>query len=186
MQSVTDMAQPLGENFLHEETRRHRRNLDLVAVASLLVVFLDLVPTKISTLGVDLTKTDQRGVLAVLLAFDLAFLARFLIHASSDFVVYRDTSTRASREIEALEAQEFERMGWVDRRLEDYLAADPSDRAELAHEIKGQPWELARELQRARTLIALRRIGWLRFVSDFVAPVVLGNAAAVALLLELI
>jgi hypothetical protein len=56
------------DEFLREETRKQRRNLDIVAVVAGLVVFLNLVPNRISVVGIDFGHTRKHTFLILLLA----------------------------------------------------------------------------------------------------------------------
>ena len=51
-----DWPKKLDTDLLSTETRRRQRNLEIIAVAALLVVLLDLVPTRVSALGIELDK----------------------------------------------------------------------------------------------------------------------------------
>jgi hypothetical protein len=55
----------LGQDFLHEETRKERRNLQIVAVIGLLVVALNLVPNRISAVGVDFGEAKKQSFLII-------------------------------------------------------------------------------------------------------------------------
>jgi hypothetical protein len=84
----------VNDEFLREETRKQRRNLDIVAVLAGLVVILNLVPNRISAVGIDFGETRKQTFLILLLVFDLWFSLVFAIYAAGDL---RGNSVRSRR-----------------------------------------------------------------------------------------
>jgi hypothetical protein len=54
-----DWRQEFDADLLRRETRRRQRHLQIVSVIARLVLVLDLVPTRVSPLGVELDKPDR-------------------------------------------------------------------------------------------------------------------------------
>jgi hypothetical protein len=176
----------LADDFLGEDLRRHRRDLQLVAVASLVVVALDLVPEKISALGVDFKETEQSRLLWTLFALTLAFLALFLFHAWSALSRWCDAFHAGEAEQRVFQDQIPDRQAWIRARLDEAHGADPSRLDTLAAEIDGQIVKLSGVRLRARTGQMLSTLGKLRFAVDFLVPTALGIAAAIVLLVRAI
>ena len=74
---------------LSDITRRERRTLLGVSTLCVAVVHANLVPTKISALGIDIEKIDQGSLLAILALVVGYYIAAFMIYAISDFIVWR-------------------------------------------------------------------------------------------------
>jgi hypothetical protein len=176
MLSPPTLPERLGADLLSDETRKQRRNLDVVAVLALLVVVLDLIPTRISAVGVDLGEPDQERFLWVLAVFDVAFLVLFVVYAASDFVQARPSSDRCPR---SYALSKIKASG--DSTTSATFSRAPAGHEETLREIGAQASKIAAAQQRARSLALLRRLGYVRFGFDFVLPVALGVAAAVAL-----
>jgi hypothetical protein len=94
-----------SDEFLREETRKQRRNLDIVAVLAGLVVFLNLVPNRISAVGIDFGHTRKHTFLILLLTFDLWFLIVFAIYAAGDLARLHMSLEQEGREARLLAEQ---------------------------------------------------------------------------------
>ncbi len=175
-----------GNDFLNEQTRRERRALNLVAMGSLIVVIFDLVPTRISTLGIDFGAHNQRDLIWLLLIFTVVLLALFVVYALADLTRWRDLHARLNKELGDQEENRFLRMQLVQEGVERYVVAGTEeDRLEAGQWITGQALEFARNTIRIRTGRALLAFGWFRALIDFVAPILLGVSAIVVLLVKL-
>jgi len=78
----------LGES-LSEVTRHERRALLGVSILGITIVQTGLVPSKISALGVEFSKADQKAVMGILAVVVGYFLVAFAIYAIADFVTWR-------------------------------------------------------------------------------------------------
>ncbi len=179
---IMENAIRLGADLLSDETRKERRNLNIVAVLGLLVVSLDLVPTKITALGIDFGQADQDALLWAILAFDAAFFALFSVYALSDLAEARERFQEVEDHTAQLDAQLPERRTYILERLEAAPGASPEEHQKLADEILLQAAKLERVRMRRREIALLRNLGFLRFFVDFVVPIALEIASAVALL----
>ncbi len=74
---------------LSEVTRKERRMLLAVSMIGVTLVEMELVPTKISALGIEFAKTNQESLLNILALIVIYFVAAFLIYASADFLAWR-------------------------------------------------------------------------------------------------
>jgi Tfp pilus assembly protein PilN len=175
-----------GSDFLGEETRKQRRNLDIVAVLSALVVVLNLVPNRISAVGVDFGETKKQNFLILLLIFDLWFVVIFAIYAASDLVRIHMSLEQEGREAQLLQEQEEPRTELIRDRLMKAREAPDEEVPQIAADILAQINQLSLERLRQRSYETVHRIGRLRVVVDIFLPVVLGIAAAVLLIVKLL
>ncbi len=83
---------------LSEVARKERKFLLGSSILGITLVKAGFVPTKISALGVEFAKTDQNSLLSVLGIIVLYFLIAFLIYATSDFVVWQRSFSRALKD----------------------------------------------------------------------------------------
>jgi hypothetical protein len=82
---------------LCEVTRRERRMLLGVSVLSLFVAKTGLIPSKISALGVDFERTDQRAFLVLLALVVTYFIVAFALYGLTDFLAWRLSYNNGSR-----------------------------------------------------------------------------------------
>ncbi len=78
------LRDPLGD-----VTRKERRSLLAASIISITIAKSGLVPLKISALGIEFAKADQRSLLIIMSLITLYFLVAFIIYAASDFVAWR-------------------------------------------------------------------------------------------------
>src|SRR5260370_32381246 len=74
---------------LSHVTRNERRLLLGVSMVGITLVKTGLVPEKISTLGIEFTKTNQKSLLAIISFVTIYFLFAFAIYAAADFIAWR-------------------------------------------------------------------------------------------------
>jgi hypothetical protein len=175
-----------SDEFLREETRKQRRNLDIVAVLAGLVVFLNLVPNRISAVGVDFGHTRKHTFLILLLAFDLWFLIVFATYAAGDLARLYMSLEQEGREAQLLAEQEEPRTELIRDRLMRAREAPDEEVEQIAADIFAQIGQLSVERLRGRTYEAIRRIGRMRLVVDIFIPIVLGIGAAGLLIWKLV
>ena len=89
----------LGD-FLMDRTRRQRQILLVVCAIGLTIAGTGLVPSKITTLGIEFCATDQRTMFVIIAAILVYFLVAFLIYAASDYFTWRTVYTLSVRESE--------------------------------------------------------------------------------------
>lgn len=77
------------KNPLSEETRKERWHLLLTSAVSITLVKANIVPTKISALGIDFSPANQRMLLYILIGITIYFLVAFIIYGLTDFWSYR-------------------------------------------------------------------------------------------------
>ncbi|MBD9632869.1 hypothetical protein [Pseudomonas sp. PDM19] len=76
-------------DWLNEPTRKERRNLLIACVVSLSVVYMKIVPTKISALGIEFDAPAQDAFLYILIALVAYFFFAFATYVIPDYFVLR-------------------------------------------------------------------------------------------------
>jgi hypothetical protein len=142
---------------LTEVTRKERRTLLVVSTVGIIMVKSGLVPSRITALGIEFAKTDQRALIVALGAVVTYFVAAFVIYAVSDMVAWRVAFHTAVND-------------WV--REQDRLEKEEA----MDVEGGGPPHESL--LSRLRWSRFSGPISALRAVFEFLIPVIIGAYAA--------
>jgi hypothetical protein len=85
----------LVQDPLGDVTRKERRLLLGVSVLGVALVKTGLVPSKITALGIEFGKTDQRALMTIFGLVTLYFLVAFVIYGASDFIAWRSAFLQA-------------------------------------------------------------------------------------------
>jgi len=85
-------------DFLTELTRRERRVLLAVCAIGITIAKTGLVPSRISTLGIEFSGANQQTMLTIIAALVFYFLLEFVINAASDYVIWKTTHTLSIRD----------------------------------------------------------------------------------------
>ena len=152
----------VGE-VLRDVTRAERRILLGVSMLSVAVAHTGLIPSKISALGIEFERADQRALLVILVIIVVYFTLTFVIYAAADFLAWR------SAHDEALLRHLQHEHAFV--RIPDDPQDKPAERTQK--KIRRQLWWWG-------TLA--RKTSYLRAVWEFVLPIVVGLYAIGALL----
>lgn len=134
MESTTKdalLGDPLGQ-----ETRKSRTFLLAVSTLSVAIVRTGLTPTRITALGIEFGKADQKAILGMLGIMVGYFLVAFMVYAGADFLAWRRTLMRE-----------------VADQMREWMRGERG-----ATEAKD--WEIEREIQRR---LSLEERGVLRF-----------------------
>jgi len=70
-------------------TRTERRSLLAVSMLGVAIASTGLIPTRISALGIEFERADQRGFLLLLACVVLYFIMTFSIYATTDLIAWR-------------------------------------------------------------------------------------------------
>lgn len=92
---MTDMSQSGPSQFflkdpLSEVTRKGRRTLLGVSLIGIVMAKAGLMPTKISSLGIEFSQPDKSNLLLIISFIVTYFLLQFLIYSVSDFEIWGD------------------------------------------------------------------------------------------------
>jgi hypothetical protein len=144
---------------LSNVTRRERRTLLGASALGIVIVKSGLVPTKVTALGIEFSRTDQHALLLSLGAVVGYFVVAFAMYAASDFVAWRvafhsilgDWRRDVSRE--SMEVPNDE-----DRVLQKFVATT-------------HMWQFSSQI-----------ISFLRAVFDFAVPLIIGIYGTILLL----
>jgi hypothetical protein len=161
MHTPTTVEVMLGDP-LSEVTRRERRMLLGVSVLSIFIAKTGLVPEKISALGVELAKTDQKAFLGIMVFVVLYFVTAFIVYGLTDFLAWM-----LSYNLGAKAALQMS-IGQVDQKIRG-IEEEPIIRAPNSW---FYPW-----LRRLTTPLSLVRAGF-----EFVLPLVVGGYAVYILM----
>lgn len=174
------MLEHLAETPLGEQSRAHHRNLLLAGSLAIVIAQLNLVPTRISALGVDLHSGDRHGIRIALLIAMIYFVVAFTTSALADAVAWRERHSEASAaqhdNLETLAELQEERNA-----ASQQLLGDPA-RVTTASETYERLDRRFLAATRRRTLYALLvPVDLLRGVVDFAIPLGVGIAAIICL-----
>lgn len=84
------------QNALAPETQFSRKALLTAAFIGVAVAKVGIVPTKISALGLEFEKIQQKGFVLLIAILSAYFLIQFFVYAMSDFLVWK----RSKKQIE--------------------------------------------------------------------------------------
>lgn len=113
----------LVKDPLSEVTRKERRALLGISAIGLAMVNANLVPSKISALGIDFNALDQVVLLRSLGFVILFFLLAFIIYAASDYFASRLAYHKVIEELKAAKKDDADsnRARSLEQRLIDYF-----------------------------------------------------------------
>lgn len=147
---------------LSEVTRKERRALLAVSTLGIVIAKTGLIPSKITALGIEFTRADQRSLLLSIAAIIFYFLIAFVVYAASDFLAWRLSYgwTLINEEIEK-------------RRL-------PEDAEKNQPDLKR---EIIEEYRLSEIWFAMSKpMSFVRALLEFAIPIILGAYAVIVLL----
>lgn len=146
---------------LSDITRKERRNLLVASTTGIAIVSMDMIPTKLSALGIDFSSPAQSSFLILVTAVIAYFFFAFVTCGLADFFVWR------SKYQEHLVARERESKNWS---LDDQLEYE----------------EQHRDLPRADWLYHWHSpVATARLLFEFLVPLIAGVVAICMLLYKL-
>ena len=112
------MSEPSPCDFLadplSDATRKERRNLLIVSMAGILVVKMNLVPSRLSTLGIEFASPAQSSFIVLVAVVVFYFIIAFLAYGVSDlFVCYK-------KYLDYLVASQIQFESWSQEDQEKY------------------------------------------------------------------
>jgi len=181
----------LAQDPLTPQSRAQHRNLLIAGSLAILVAQLNLVPTRISALGVVLQSNDRHAIRIAILIVVVYFTVVFAITAGADVLAWRDMRRggRAAKEATSQNLDRFTQQLAASQkalaelaRREDLAADDREDRLNRADE---QLRESIRQLGDVSIRLPLYRllmpINFARGVMDFGIPMAVSITAVVLL-----
>ncbi|KPA51999.1 hypothetical protein VT25_18165 [Photobacterium leiognathi subsp. mandapamensis] len=168
------------EDPLSEVTRKVRRNLIATVAVVFLIVYGNLMPTKVDSLGIKFTDTDHAVLFTVLFLTLVYWLSSFVIYSSSDFLKWKIALTNIVIKEEEKEVEQYIKRKYGSAHLSEKsergetTPLDYGDETFMAHQDK-----LKKEL-RMRTRLyngPVYFVSIIRAIIDFIAPALLGFAA---------
>lgn len=140
-------------NPLSEITRKERRNLLFASTAGIAIAKMEIVPTKLSMLGVDFLPPAQSAFLVLVAVVVAYFIFAFIIYGIADFFVWR------KKYQDYRVAQYYESQGWS---IEEQRSHD-----ELYENVPRDKW----------LYNWLTPVAFIRLTFEFLIPVVSGMLA---------
>jgi hypothetical protein len=160
----------LLKDALTDETRKERRNLLAASIVAIIIAWLNIVPEKISALGIDLKAPQQVKFLLLTAVVVAYFLVMFFFYAMADRKVERHPIIQRARDAISQEGSE--------RTFIASLAVDGST-ADANTSLN----DLIRMQNRIRKSLLLSKI---RSVLDFWFPITFGGLALLSVLIRLV
>lgn len=159
------MTEPNFTDFLgdplSETTRKERRNLLLASTAGIAIATMKMVPTKLSSLGIDFSPPAQSSFLILVMVVVAYFFFAFITYGAADYFVWR------KKYQDYLVAREQEALNWS---WEKQLAEDA-----LYKNIPSAIW-----LYNWHTPVAFTRL-----IFEFFIPIIAGVIAICLLFINL-
>lgn len=88
-QYLNELERLRTSEILGKVTRAERRVLLGVAMLAVAVAHTGLIPSRISALGIEFARADQRAILVILSVVVTYFTVTFMIYAATDFLAWR-------------------------------------------------------------------------------------------------
>jgi hypothetical protein len=174
----------LTQDPLSAQSRAQHRNVLLVGAVSILVAQLNLVPTRISALGVNLQSDDRHAIRIALLIVVFYFTVSFLITASADILGWL-VRYREGRDARSEAHLNLRRIDTEMAKLREQVADEP-ERRTLAQrrfdEAVVQTLDIHARLPLYQLLLP---INLARAFIDFAVPIAVAITAIVVLALGL-
>ena len=150
---------------LSKVTRNERRFLLGVSMVGITLVKTGLVPSRISALGIEFTKTDQKSLLFIVALITAYFVVAFTIYAVSDFIAWRLAFRAALREA----------ITQSDERI-------AQKQKEFLDQVKEKRFSMP-SIPRGRIIFILNKpVSIIRAVFEFLLPILVGIYAIVTVL----
>lgn len=139
---------------LSDVTRKERRFLLALSMLGIILIKAGMIPTKLTTLGLEFCEADQNTLLVIMGFVNLYVLAAFIIYASSDFLAWRLAFNKLSREVMKQKHDEKRKATYIDDTM-DGIDAHFEKKTSLM-------------------IMMTRPISVIRALFEFVLPVVVG------------
>lgn len=175
----------LAADPLRDRTQAQHRNVLIVSSLAILIAQLNLAPTKISALGVELQSHDRNVIRWALLAAVIYFFAAFLLSGVADYVLWlqrRQEASKMRRQLKEAreEAERTERDHWPQQS-----ALDPDKQTSAWNDHENRVQNIESWKDRERGYARLTPINYLRACLDFGLPIALAAAAIIELAIRL-
>ena len=147
---------------LSEVTRKERRNLLAASTVGILVAKAGLVPTQLSTLGIQFTPPAQQTFVALLASVVIYFILAFAFYGVADFFVWR-------------------------KKYQDYLVASAIEEQNWSQEDQRNYEEIHEGVPRAVWLYSMSKpVACFRVAFEFALPVIVGVVSVILLVLKVV
>jgi hypothetical protein len=151
--------------LLSELSRKERKYLLMTSAIGVFVSWAGVVPTRISTLGIELNSNEQRAFLLMLAFIIVYFLLAFVVYGFRDFIDWR---------IKYHEQRESETRDLL-IRVDEYLNSEQQLPDRLDEEVRMHINELRWAYKARRPVI------WLNVLFEFAFPIIVSSFSIVSL-----
>lgn len=149
-------------DLLREVTRKERRNLLAASTVGILVAKAGLVPTQLSTLGIQFTPPSQQVFVFLTACVVGYFTLAFSAYGVADFFVWR-------------------------KKYQDYLVASAIEKLNWSQEDQRNYDELHEGIPRAVWLYSMSKpVAFFQVAFEFVLPVIVGVVSVILLVLKVV
>jgi hypothetical protein len=164
---------------LSDETRKIRKALLGISAASIAIVHMGLLPTKISALGIDFSASDRNALLVVLTLIVGYFLIAFIIYAFADFVAWRLNRSSTAYEIESSDYEKA-RQSILQGKRE--LTKEEEEELQMINTSEGNIWRGAYIKDDMWAAKVVPPVSVVRALFDFIVPVPIAIYAIIILI----
>lgn len=173
---------------LSETTRRERKTLLGISIVVIGIIETGTLPTKIESLGIEFTQTDQKYLFNVFAAVVIYYLIAFVLFAISDFIVWRiafGSIVRAqwgrmtmNPDKDKLLTKDEQRIIQLEKQITEMKAEQMrgSFDKQLGLDIDFMNWGMPNYLIRLSTPVSL-----FRSIFEFLLPILVGIYALILL-----
>jgi hypothetical protein len=144
---------------LSEISRKERRNLLISSMLGIIVAEIDLVPKKMSALGIEFSVSSQKSFVVLIMIVICYFIISFIFYGLTDFVIFR------KKYQDHLLKAEVESQNWTEEDQRD------QDERHATMAIPNTEW----------FYVWSPRLVKVRAVVEFIIPVLIGIASIITL-----
>lgn len=156
-------------------SRKTRRNLLVSSVIAIFIVYTGLIPTKISTLGVEFSNADQSSLLIVLGFIVIYFIIAFYLSGIADYRIWKQLSIKKNHYLKTKG-----RIGEIEELLIYENEMDAEDKFKLVKE-KGNLKKYLPQYRKDRIIGFIRSLGF-----EVILPFIIGTVAVVSIIIKII
>ncbi|KJY79289.1 hypothetical protein TW78_00885 [Vibrio coralliilyticus] len=168
------------EDPLSEVTRKVRRNLIATVAVIFLMIYGNLMPTKVDSLGISFTDKDHAVLFTVLFLTLAYWLSSFVIYSSSDFLKWKIALTNIVIKEEEKEVEQYIKRKYGSAHLSEKAERGETTPLDYGDETLMDHKNTLKEELRKRTRLyngPVYLVSMIRALIDFIAPILLGGAA---------
>ncbi|MHB8843943.1 MAG: hypothetical protein ACYC7L_04270 [Nitrospirota bacterium] len=180
VEGITDMHMSLFSAPLTEVSRKSRRNLLAASAIAFAIAFMGLIPTKMESLGIEFSQTNQHSFLIMVLFLLLYFGTSFSIDAGMDFSIWHINLKRESETIKAEASKSLVRDAAFRRGMPVNETATEEYQRHIDRQVQKEV-----DISVMGVSSKYKFLGYLRIAWDVFMPILVGVSAIIALIAKL-